>query len=163
VNFESMNIQKKLVMFATAAGILAMFLPWVHISAFGMDVGQNYNGLRGSGIFIFVCFMGCIYFCLTGDYKGPFSLSEWFYLQILSVLIIFFTLLEYYFKGSLNKQNPFGLTETRSGEGFWIALLSGIGIMLFLWLYKPREYTIKAGFKFAKRKLGLIFEGEKKD
>ena len=56
MNFQTMHRQRKFILIAAAAGVISMFLPWVSISAFGMDVGQSNNGVRGGGILIFFLF-----------------------------------------------------------------------------------------------------------
>ncbi len=42
MNFQTMNKQRKFILIAAAVGIIAMFLPWVKISFFGIIIIHSF-------------------------------------------------------------------------------------------------------------------------
>lgn len=154
MNFQIMHLQKKLVFFAALAGVIAMFLPWVNISAFGMDVGQNSNGLKGSGILMFFLFIACGLLSFSGKPYLPFSISYWFIAQVLAAIIVLITVMGL-LRSADGDIGGMGIVEAKPGVGFYLALVSGICINIFLWIYKGKDHTLKSGFESAKEQLGV--------
>ena len=76
MNFQTMNKQRKFILIAASVGFIAMFLPWIKISFFGMS--SSVNGMHGSGILVFLCFIGAGVVAFLGDQTKNLDKTFWF-------------------------------------------------------------------------------------
>lgn len=144
MNFQTMHRQRKFILIAAAAGVISMFLPWVSISAFGMDVGQSNNGLKGGGILIFFLFAAVLVMAVLNNPVSPLNRLQWFLSLIAGAINLAFTLR--FLAGSPN-EDTFGLVEARPGIGLWLAAVASLCILIGAWLFKQKEDTLKSGFE----------------
>ena len=52
MNFQTLHLQRKLILVVAVAGIISVFLPWFSAGAFGFSV--HINGFRGWGVLAFL-------------------------------------------------------------------------------------------------------------
>ncbi len=144
MNFQTMHRQREFILIAAAAGVISMFLPWVSISAFGMDVGQSNNGLKGGGILIFFLFAAVLVMAIINNPVTPLSRLQWFLTLIAGAVNLIFTIR--FFAGAPD-EDAFGLVEASPGVGLWLASISSLCILIGAWAYKRKEDTLKSGFE----------------
>lgn len=145
MNFQTMNRQRKLILIAAIAGIIAVFLPWFSAGAFGFSV--HINGFHGWGILAFLAFVASGIIALMGAQTEALDKTMWFAAFIcgaLALLIIIVTIVS-------SQSSGYGLVSAGLGFGIWIALTAGIGVMLSAWMFKNPAHNIKSGFESLKK------------
>ena len=141
MNFQTMNKQRKLILFASLAGIISIFLPWFSAGAFGFSV--HVNGFHGWGILAFLCFVVALIISLVGNQAKPLDKSTWFVAMIcgaLCLLAIIITILS-------SQSGDFGFASAGLGFGIWIALIACIAVIAFAWMFKNPADDLKGGFE----------------
>src|ERR1700712_5016715 len=134
MNFQTMNKQRRFILIASAAGIIAMFLPWVDIFFI------NLNGMHGRGIFVFVCFIVAGLIAYIGDQTLNLDKTMWMVTLLvggIAALIMIIT----FFDGA---KNIFSY-------GFYLALLSSIGVVVAAYLFRTPGQDIKSGYDSLKK------------
>ncbi|HEY4149224.1 MAG TPA: hypothetical protein VGM41_09855, partial [Chitinophagaceae bacterium] len=127
MNFQTLNKQRKFILIAALAGIIAVFLPWVTISA-GFLGSQSVNGFRGIGILAFLSFVLAGAFSLVGEQANALDKTMWVLalgagaLSLLSVIIAV--------ANTLGGSGGFGIVEAGVGFGLWIAIAASVGVVL---------------------------------
>ena len=84
MNFETMSKQRKFILIAAAVGFIAMFLPWINISFFG--ISSSLNGMHDKGILVFICFVVAGVLAYTGDQTKNLDKKNWFIVLIAGAL-----------------------------------------------------------------------------
>ncbi len=148
MNFQTLNKQRKFILIAALAGIIAVFLPWVTISA-GFLGSQSVNGFRGIGILAFLSFVLAGAFSLVGEQANALDKTMWMLalgasaLALLSVIIAV--------ANTLSGSGGLGFVEAGVGFGLWIAVAASVGVVLSAWLLKTPGDSIKSGFDSLKQ------------
>ena len=136
MNFQTMNKQRKFILIAAAVGFIAMFLPWVRISFFGMS--SSVNGMHGSGILVFLCFIGAGVVAFLGDQTKNLDKTFWFIALAcgaLASLIMVWNLID-----------VMGGGMSYLSIGFYLAVLAAVGVLLAAYIYRNPSDSIKGGF-----------------
>lgn len=156
MNFSNLHMQRKLVLLCAAAGIIAVFLPWITVSAgiFGQSISRSTNGFHGAGILVFLAFAGALVIALTGTQSAALEKNTWFGAlgcgaAALLGLVIFFV-------GSSGSMGNFGLADAGFGFGVWIALVAAVGILFGTWRYKAAGDTLQGGFDSLKKSIATM-------
>ncbi len=144
MNFQTMNKQRKFVLIAAAVGVIAMFLPWFHISAFGYSASSN--GMHGSGILVFLCFAGAGIMAFMGDQTKNLDKTFWFITLACGAVATLIVVWNYIDASS----SAFGLGSAIS-IGFYLAGLAAIGVLVAAYLFRSPSDSIKGGFDSLKQ------------
>jgi glucan phosphoethanolaminetransferase (alkaline phosphatase superfamily) len=137
MNFETMSKQRKIILVASAVGFIAMFLPWINISFFG--ISSSLNGMHDKGILVFICFVVSGVLTYTGDHTKNLGKTNWFIVLMagaLATLIMLWYIIDASesFAGSL-----FSI-------GFYLTSLAAIVVLIAAYFYKSPGDSIKGGF-----------------
>src|SRR4051812_49008596 len=127
MNFQTMSKQRKYILIAAAVGIIAVFLPWVTIGAFGMSDSQN--GFHSYGIVVFLAFAVAIVINILGDQTKTLDQTMWMVALAAGVVGVLFTILFY---TDLNG----GYGVVGSGFSLFVALKGRGGGFGLGWLFK---------------------------
>jgi peptidoglycan/LPS O-acetylase OafA/YrhL len=141
MNFSTMNKQRKFVLIAAAVGIISMFLPW--ISFFGFSI----NGMHGSGILVFLCFVVSGIIALVGDQTKNLEKTMWGITLIAGALALLIIL---YFLIDSGNENPFG-SVTGFSFGFYLSGIAAIGVLLSAYLFRSPADNLKDSFTSMKK------------
>jgi hypothetical protein len=136
MNFQTMNRQRKYILIAAVVGFIAMFLPWVKISFFGLT--SSVNGMHGSGILVFFCFIGAAVVAFLGDQTKNLDKTFWFIAMAcgaLASLIMVWNFID--LMGS-------GLSFV--SIGFYLALLASLAVLAATYMFRNPSDSIKSGF-----------------
>ncbi len=137
-------------MIAALAGIIAIFLPWMTISA-GFLGSQSTNGFHGIGILAFLSFVLAGAFSLSGEQTRPLDKTLWVLalgagaLALLAVIIAIANT----FGGE------YGFVSASVGFGLWIALAASIAVTLSAWMLKAPGDNLKSGFDSLKKNFSV--------
>lgn len=140
MNFQTMSKQRKFILIASAVGVISMFLPWVKISLFGFS--SSVNGMRDSGIFIFLCFVACGVISFLGNQTINLDRTMWMVTLIVGGLAALIMII-----------NFLRASDARDflSYGFYLALLSSIGLVVAAYLFRTPGESIKSGFDSLKK------------
>lgn len=144
MNFQTMHKQRKFVLIAAAIGIISMFLPW--ITFFGFSI----NGMHGSGILVFLCFVVSGIIALLGDQTKNLEKTMWGITLIggaIALLVILYFLID-----SSGSNNIFG-SVTGFGIGFYLTGLAAIGILFSAYLLRGATDNLKDSFNSMKKNI----------
>ncbi len=136
MNFQTMNKQRKFILIAAVVGIISMFLPWVRISFFGISTSAN--GMHGSGILVFLCFIGAGVVAFLGDQTKNLDKTFWFIALAcgaLASLIMVWNLID-----------VMGGGMSFLSIGFYLAVLAAVAVLLAAYIYRNPSDSIKSGF-----------------
>ncbi len=145
MNFETMSKQRKFILIAAAVGFIAMFLPWINISFFG--ISSSLNGMHDKGILVFICFVVAGVLAYTGDQTKNLDKRNWFIALIAGALATLIML--WYF---IDASGSFA--GSLFSIGFYLAALAAIGLLIAAYLYKSPGDSIKGGFDNLKDSIG---------
>jgi hypothetical protein len=161
MNFQALHRQRKFIFLAAIAGLIAMFLPWVTVSAGnvldGLEGGANgaspdmtglfdksalsssENGMHGTGIIVFLSFLATLALSLVGDQTRALQKTNWLLAIVTGGDALLFTivLLVNTPTGSL------GLVRSSVRYGAWIALLASAGMLASAWMLRNPGDTLK--------------------
>jgi len=168
-----MHRQRKFIFLAAIAGLIAMFLPWVTVSAANVldglggdangtspDLGglfdksalsSSENGMHGTGIIVFLSFLATFALSLLGDQTRALQKTNWLLAIVTggAALLFSIVLLANTPTGSL------GFVRSRVGYGAWIALLASAGLLASAWLLRNPGDTLKDGFDQLKKDMAF--------
>jgi peptidoglycan/LPS O-acetylase OafA/YrhL len=144
MNFQTMNKQRKFVLIAAAIGIISMFLPW--ISFFGFTI----NGMHGSGILVFLCFIVSGIIALLGDQTRNLDKTMWGITLIAGAIALLVIL--YFLIDSSGNSNLFG-SATGFSFGFYLSGLAAIGVLASAYLFRSPTDSLKDSFSGMKKNL----------
>ncbi len=141
MNFQTMNKQRKFILIAAVAGFIAMFLPWVRISFFG--ISNSVSGMHGSGILVFFCFIGAGVVAFLGDQTKNLDKTFWFIAlacgALASLIMVW------------NFIDAMGGALSYLSIGFYLAGLASAGILLSAYMFRNPTDSIKGGFDSLKK------------
>src|SRR5882757_9417480 len=146
MNFQTMHRQRKFILIAAVAGLIAVFLPWVTISA-GFFGSQSTNGFHGIGILAFLAFVLGGAFSLPGEQTAPLDKTMW----LLALGAAALALLAAIIAIANTLGGGFGFITPTIGFGLWIALAASLGMVLSAWLLKAPDSSLKSGFDSLKQ------------
>jgi len=144
MNFQTMNKQRKFVLIAAAIGIFSMFLPWITF------FGSTINGMHGSGIVVFLCFVVSGIISLLGDQTKNLEQTMWGITLIagtIALLIILYLLID-----SSGYDNFLGSVIGFS-FGFYLSGLAAIGVLFSAYIFRSPTDTIKDSFNSMKKNI----------
>ncbi|MEP6951674.1 MAG: hypothetical protein ABI863_20445 [Ginsengibacter sp.] len=144
MNFQTLNKQRKFVLIAAAIGIIAMFLPW--ISFFGLSI----NGMHGSGILVFLCFVVSGIITLLGDQTKNLEKTMWGITLIAGAIALLVML--YFLIDSSGNSNIFG-SGTGFSFGFYLSGLAAIGVLASAYLFRSPSDNLKDSFNSMKKNI----------
>jgi len=137
MNFQTMNKQRKFILIAAAAGVIAMFLPWIRISFFGMS--SSVNGMHDLGILVFFCFAGAGVVAFLGDQTKNLDKTSWFIALVCGALATL--VMVYYLIDGMG-----GAGMSFLSIGFYLAALAAIGVLVSAYMFRNPSDSIKGGF-----------------
>ena len=140
MNFQTMSKQRKFILIASAVGVISMFLPWVKISLFGFS--SSVNGMRDAGIFIFLCFVACGVISFLGNQTTNLDRTMWMVTLIVGGLAALIMVINF-----LRASDGMNFLS----YGFYLALLSSIGLVVAAYLFRTPGESIKSGFDSLKK------------
>lgn len=135
MNFQTMNKQRKFILIAAAIGAIAMFLPWVSISAFGFST--SVNGMHGSGILVFLCFVGAGVVAFLGDQTKSLDKTFWFIALACGAIATLITVIN--FLRALDAISYYSF-------GFYLAVAASIAVLACAYMFRSPGDSIKGGF-----------------
>jgi hypothetical protein len=160
MNFQAMNRQRKFILLAAAAGVIAMFLPWITVSAgnpfeslsggdngIGSALSVSENGMHGAGIVVFLSFLCGIVLSLLGEQTRALDKTNWLVALSTGAAALLFSVIVL----SNNPTGSMGIVKSSIGFGAWIALAASVVILLVAWRYKSPGDTIRGNFDQLKK------------
>lgn len=142
MNFQTMNKQRKFVLIAAAIGVISMFLPWVSIPFLG-----SVNGMHGSGIFIFLCFVAAGIITLLGDQTKNLDNNMWIITLVAGAIPIFFIL--YYLIDAAGNT----ILSSVTGFGVYIGGIAAIGVLASAYMFRSPTDNLKDSFNNLKKNI----------
>lgn len=161
MNFQTLNRQRKFILLAALAGLIAMFLPWVTVSAdtatidltdsmFGKQaMNLSENGMHGSGIIVFLSYLFAIALSLLNEQTRTLERTSWLCAMAAGAAALLFTII-------LLANTPtgsMGIAKSSPGYGAWISLLASAAVLASAWLFRTPGYTLKDSIDQVKKNL----------
>lgn len=138
MNFQTMSKQRKLILIAAAVGVISMFLPWVSV------LGFSVNGMHGSGILVFLCFVAAGVLAYMGDQTTNLPQTAWMMALIAGGIAALIMVINFF------DASGSGLLSV----GFYGALLASIGVIVAAFLFRSASDSLQGGFDRLKSSLG---------
>ena len=135
MNFETMSKQRKMMLIASAIGVIAMFLPWW---SFIISI----NGMHGSGILVFLCFLAVGAMAFMGDQTTNLTRTNWMIALIASALAAVIMVINFLTSLDLLSFLSFG---------YYLALAASVAILAITYMHRSAGDTIQSGFDNLKR------------
>jgi|HubBroStandDraft_1064217.scaffolds.fasta_scaffold31770_4 hypothetical protein len=153
MNFQAMHKQRKFILILAAIGAISVFLPWFTISAEGLGVrmSESTNGFHGTGVLVFLAFIGAGILALVGDQNRVMEKTMWTATLCAGVIALLFVVIN--LVRTPNSGDTFGLAQAGPGFGIWISLLASVGTLAAAWALKNPGDTLKGGFDSLKHDL----------
>ncbi len=145
MNFSTMNKQRKFVLIASVIGIISMFLPWISISVLGYT--QSANGMHGSGVIAFICFLAAGGLAYLGDQAKNLDKNSWL-IVLLAGLIALIIAITHYFNVSDSIMG-----SSLVGFGLYIAAVAAIGIIASAYLFRAPSDNLKDSLESMKKNI----------
>jgi hypothetical protein len=164
MNFQTLNRQRKFMLIAAAAGLIAMFLPWITISTGNMldelnpadaaalsgSVSSSVNGMHGAGIVTFLSFLGVIALAFAGEQTLALDKMNWLVALACGAAALLFSVISL----SNTPTVALGFVKSSVGYGAWIALVGAAAVLLSAWWFKNPGDTLKDNFDHLKKVMG---------
>jgi hypothetical protein len=153
MNFQAMHKQRKFILILAAIGAISVFLPWFTISAEGLGVrmSESTNGFHGTGVLVFLAFIGAGILALVGDQSRVMEKTMWTATLCAGVVALLFVVIN--LARTPNSGDTFGIAQAGPGFGIWISLLAAVGTLAGAWALKKPGDTLKGGFDSLKHDL----------
>jgi len=135
MNFQTMNKQRKFILIAAAVGVIAMFLPWVRVSFFG--ISNSVNGFHDIGILVFLCFVGAGVVAFLGDQTKSLDKTFWFIALAAGGIAALIMVINFLRALDMLSYLSFG---------FYLALLASLAVVGAAYMYRSPGDSIKGGF-----------------
>jgi hypothetical protein len=155
MNFQTLNKQRKMILIAAAIGLIAVFLPWIKMSAsiLGNEIAsESINGFHGSGVVVFLAFAVACVLSLMGDQTKTLEKTMWFITLAAGAVALLFVVISL-----LNSSGgpESAVADIKFGFGIWIALAASLGTLAAAWMYKNPEDTLKDGLESLKKGIAI--------
>ena len=150
MNFQTLNKQRKFILIAALAGVIAIFLPWMTVSA-GFLGSQSTNGFHGIGILAFLSFVLAGAFSLSGEQTHPLDKTLW----VLALGAGALALLAAIIAIANTFSGEYGFVSASVGFGLWIALAASLAVALSAWILKTPGDSLKSGFDSLKKNFSV--------
>jgi len=156
MNFQAMHKQRKFILILAAIGAISVFLPWFTISAEGLGVrmSESTNGFHGTGVLVFLAFIGAGILALVGDQSRVMEKTMWTATLCAGVVALLFVVIN--LARTPNSGDTFGIAQAGPGFGIWISLLASVGTLAGAWALKNPGDTLKGGFDSLKHDLAAL-------
>jgi hypothetical protein len=153
MNFQALHKQRKFILIVAAIGAISIFLPWFTISAEGLGVriSESQNGFHGTGVLVFLAFVGAGILALVGDQSLLMEKTMWVATLIAGAIALLFVVIN--LARTSGSGDGFGFAQAGPGFGIWISLIASVGMLASAWLLKNPGDTLKGGFDSMKRDL----------
>ena len=140
--------QRKFIFIAAVAGLIAMFLPWVTVSAGGIFEGSgegsmSENGMHGAGIGVFLSFLCAIALSLLGEQTKALEKTNWLVALAAGAGALLFAAILLL---NMPKNGPMEFVKSSVGYGAWMALAAAVVVLVSAWMFKNPEDTLKGNF-----------------
>lgn len=148
MNFNTLSKQRKFVGIAAVVGVIAMFLPWVSVSAMG--IGRSVNGLHDMGFLALLGYGGAIAAALVGKQDENMDKRMWMVALgsgAISLLITLYAILD------INTASVGGFVSVSYGIGIFLSLAAAAAVVASAWMFKKPEDTLQGGFDALKSEL----------
>jgi hypothetical protein len=123
-----MHKQRKYVLILAAIGAISVFLPWFTANAEGLGIQLNVseNGFHGTGILVFLAFVGTAVLALVGDQSRIMDRTTWMATLCGGAVALLFVIINL---ARTPSGEVFGIAQAGPGFGIWISLLASIGTL----------------------------------
>ncbi len=145
MNFQTMSKQRKFVLIAAAVGVVSLFLPWVRVSFFGASGSVNVMQ-SSTGYFLFAMFVVCGVMAYLGDQTANIAKTYWIVTLICGIIAALWILLTW-----LGASNSVYSGLSSLAFGFYLSLLSAIGVVVAAFMFRSPSDNIKDGFDSLKK------------
>lgn len=136
MNFETMSKQRKMILIASAVGVIAMFLPWWSISM-GIFGGGSVNGMHGEGLLVFLCFVAAGALAFMGDQTKNLNQANWMITLIAGGIASFVMVIRF-----LSWLDVLSVLS----YGFYLALAAAVAVVAFAYTHRTAGETLQSGF-----------------
>ena len=152
MNFQTMNKQRKFILIAAFAGVIAVFLPWTTISVgfLGYGASQSMNGFHGYGIVVFIAFVVAGIVNVLGTQTEPLDKTTWLIAICAGLAALLFTII-----AMQSGTGSMGFVDAKAGFGIWIAIAASLAVIAFAWLYKNPAHKLKDSFDTLKKNISI--------
>jgi hypothetical protein len=130
-----MHKQRKYILVLAAIGAISVFLPWFSANAEGLGVqlSVSENGFHGTGILVFLAFVGTVVLALAGDQSRVLDRTTWMATLCGGAIALLFVVINL---ARTPSGDAFGIAQAGPGFGIWISLLASIGTLAAAWLMR---------------------------
>lgn len=142
MNFQTMSKQRKFVLIAAAVGVVSLFCPWVQVSFFGAT-GSASAMKSSTGYFLFAMFVVCGVMAYLGNQTTNIEKRNWIITLICGIIATLWILLTWV--GASNS-----IYGSSLAWGFYLSLLSAIGVVVAAFMFRAPTDNIKDGFNSLK-------------
>jgi hypothetical protein len=159
MNFQTLNRQRKFILLAALAGLIAMFLPWVTVSADTADLTDSMfgkqamslseNGMHGSGIIVFLSYLFAVALSLLSEQTRTLEKTSWLCAMAAGAVALLITIILL----ANTPSGSMGFAKTGPGYGAWISLLASAAVLASAWLFRTPGYTLKDSIDQVKKNL----------
>jgi peptidoglycan/LPS O-acetylase OafA/YrhL len=132
-----MSKQRKMILIAAAIGVVCMFLPWVSISIPYLGQSASVNGMRDSGILVFLCLLAAGAIAFMGDQTTNLNKTSWMLIIIVGGLAALIMVIKFF-----NNMDALDFV----GIGFYGVLAASIGVVAFAFINRSATDSLQSGF-----------------
>lgn len=142
MNFQTMHKQRKVILLASALGVISAFLPWQTISAgiFGAGISQGVNGFHGIAVLAFLAFIAAGILAITGQQTNRLERTSWLAVLAAGAVALICTIVAMFNTSG----SGFGFVEVSIGIGCWLALIAALAVAGGAWFLKAPEDKLKS-------------------
>ena len=124
-----------MILIAAAVGVISMFLPWISLDL-GIFGGGSINGMHGSGILVFLCFLAAGAIAYLGDQTTNLNQTNWMIALVAGGVAALIMVINFFDSASS------GLL----GIGFYGALIASLAIIAFAFMFRSAGVSLQSGF-----------------
>ena len=125
-----------MMLIAAAIGVVCMFLPWVSF------LGFSVNGMHGSGVLVFLCFLVAGAMAFIGDQTKNLPPTNWMIALIASGIAAIIMVINFF-----DATNALGALSF----GFYGAVAAAVALLVFTFMYRSATDSLQSGFDNLKK------------